>query len=128
MATVKDSSGRAWIRVTKTNPQGAIMAVFQFGGTGADTPSAIKVDAQGEVVIAGSTTSKDFPVTVALVPAVQKSAAFVVKLDSGLASITASTLIGGSKYAASYQGRGTVASGVDVDSAGNVYLGVAPVR
>ena len=97
---MKDSSGRAWIRRVKTNPPGAIVAVFQFGGTGADTPSAIKVDTQAEVVIAGSTTSKDFPVTVALVPAAQrKDAAFVSETDSRLASITASTLIGGNKYA-----------------------------
>jgi len=122
VATVTDSSGRAWIRVTKTNPQGAVVAAFQFGGTGQDTPSAIKVDAQGEVAIAGSTTSQDFPVTTVLVPAVQKSAAFVVKLDSGLAGIIASTLLGGSQYAAAYLG-GTGAGALDVDSAGNVYLG-----
>ena len=122
VATVKDSSGRARIRVTKTNPQGAVVASYQFGGTGTDTPSAIKVDPQGEVVIAGSTTSRDFPVTTTLVPAIQKSAAFVVKLDSGLAGIIASTVIGGSQYAASYLS-GTGAGAVDVDSAGNVYLG-----
>jgi uncharacterized protein (TIGR03437 family) len=123
VATVDDSSGRAWIRVTKTDLQGAVVASSQFGGTGTDTPTAIKVDAQAEVVIAGTTNSKDFPVTVALVPAIQKSAAFVVKLDSGLVNITASTLIGGSKYAPSYQGSGTVASGLDVDSEGDIYLG-----
>ncbi len=122
VATVADSSGREWIRVTKTNPQGAVAATFQFGGTGKDTPAAIKVDAQGEVVIAGSTTSTDFPVTATLVPAIQKSAAFVVKLDSGLSRIIASTLLGGSQYAASYLA-GTGAGAVDVDSAGNVYLG-----
>jgi uncharacterized protein (TIGR03437 family) len=122
VATVKDLSGRAWIRVMKTNPQGAVVASYQFGGTGADQPAAMKVDTQGEVVIAGSTTSTDFPVTTTLGPAIQKSAAFVVKLDSGLTGITASTLIGGDKYAASYLS-GTGAGAVDVDAAGNVYVG-----
>jgi uncharacterized protein (TIGR03437 family) len=122
VATVSDSSGRAWIRVTKTNPQGSVVASYQFGGTGMDTPSAIKVDAQGEVVIAGSTTSTDFPTTTTVGPAIKKSAAFVVKLDAGLAGITASTLLGGSQYAASYLS-GTGAGAVDVDSAGNVYVG-----
>ena len=38
---VTDSSGRSWIRVTKTDTQGAAVATFLFGGTGTDTPSAI---------------------------------------------------------------------------------------
>lgn len=119
---VKDESGRAWIRVIKTNPQGAVVATYQFGGTGSDTPEAMKVDAQGEVVIAGTTTSTDFPVTTVLVPAIQKNAAFVVKLDSGLTGIVAATLLGGSQYTASYLA-GTGAGALDVDSAGNVYVG-----
>ena len=117
-----DESGRAWIRVTKTNPRGAVVATYQFGGTGSDTPAAIKVDTQGEVVIAGTTTSTDFPVTTVLVPAIRRNAAFVVKLDSGLTGIIASTLLGGSQYTASYLA-GTGAGALDVDSAGNVYLG-----
>jgi uncharacterized protein (TIGR03437 family) len=122
VTTVTDSSGRAWIRVTKTNAQGVIVATIQFGGTATDTPTAIKVDAQGEVVIAGTTNSKDFPVTNSIVPTVQRSAAFVVKVDSGLTGIIASTLIGGSNYAASCRYCGTGASALDVDSAGNIYL------
>ena len=121
VATVKDSSGRAWIRVTKTGAQGAVVATFQFGGTGTDTPAAIKVDAQGEVVIAGSTTSTDFPVTTSLVPAIQFAAAFVVKLDSGLTGIIASTLLGGIQYPSGPY-CGTEAEAMDADSAGNVYL------
>lgn len=122
VATVRDLSGRAWMRVTKTNPQGAVVASYQFGGTGADQPAALKVDTQGDVVIVGSTTSTDFPVTTAVGPAIQKSAAFVVKLDSGLTGMIASTLLGGSKYAASYLS-GTGAGAVDIDVAGNVYVG-----
>jgi hypothetical protein len=112
VATVIDSSGRAWLRVTKTSPQGAVVASFQFGGSGRDVPVAMKVDAQGEVVVAGWTSSTDFPITTSLVTDIQTGAAFVVKLDSGLAGIIASTLIGG----------GTTAGALDVDSAGNIYL------
>jgi uncharacterized protein (TIGR03437 family) len=119
---VGDESGRVWIRVTKTNPQGKVVATYQFGGTGSDAPEAMKVDEQGEVVIVGTTTSTDFPVTTVLVPAIRKNAAFVVKLDSGLIGIIASTLLGGSQYAASYLA-GTGAGALDVDSAGNVYVG-----
>jgi uncharacterized protein (TIGR03437 family) len=111
-AKVADPSGRAWIRVTRTSPQGAILASFQFGSSGTDRPVAIRVDAQGEVVIAGSTSSTDFPVTTSLVTDIKNGAAFVVKLDTGLTGIIASTLIGG----------GTGAGAMDVDSAGNVYL------
>src|ERR1019366_2694395 len=70
VTTVADLSGRRWMRVTKTNPQCEVVASVQFGGTGTDTPSAIKVGPQGEVVIVGSTTSEDFPVTTKLVPAI----------------------------------------------------------
>jgi uncharacterized protein (TIGR03437 family) len=120
---VTDASGRAWIRVTKTNPLGGVVATYQFGGTGSDTPSAMKVDAQGEVVIAGTTTSTDFPVTTTLVPAIRNGAAFVVKLNSGLTGIIASTLLGGKSYVPPFLGSGTTAETLDVDSAGNVYLG-----
>lgn len=122
VASVTDSSGRAWIRVTKTNAQGAVVATFQFGGTATDTSAAIKVDAHGEVLIAGTTNSRDFPVTASLVPVIQNAAAFVVKLDSGLTGIIASTLIGGSNYAASCRYCGTGAGALDVDPAGNIYL------
>jgi uncharacterized protein (TIGR03437 family) len=123
VGTVTDSSGRAWIRVTKTNPNGVVTATYQFGGTDTDTPAAVKINAKGEVVIAGSTNSTDFPVTATLVAAIKGWAAFVVKLDAGLTGITASALLGGSKYAPSYQGGfGAGASGLDVDAAGNVYL------
>ena len=120
--TIADESGRGWIRAMKTNAQGAMLAAFQFGGTGTDTAAAIGVDPQGDVVIVGSTTSTDFPVTVSLVPGIMPSAAFVVKLDSGLTRIIASTLLGGTRVAPSCSACGTVANAVAFDSSGDVYV------
>lgn len=50
--------------VTKLNPAGTSLIYSTFlGGTGADAPYALTVDAQGNAYVAGSTTSPNFPVT-----------------------------------------------------------------
>ncbi len=114
VSTVIEPSGRPQIRVTKTDSQGNTLAAFDFGGTGGDTPAAVAVDGQGDVFVAGTTTSSDFPTTVTLGPT-SGGAAFVVELDGALTGVLAAVKLGGT------QGSATGAA-VGVDGSGNVYV------
>jgi len=96
-----------------------------FGGSGADSAAGIGVDQSGNVFLAGSTSSSDFP----LKNAVQNkpgggvcitasgqantacSDAFVVKLSADLQTLLYSTLLGGNGADS--------ASGIAVDAQGN---------
>lgn len=122
VAMVQELSGLPQIRATKTDPQGNVLASFDFGGsshTYADTPSGIAIDPDGNLVIVGTTDSVDFPWTTALLSSAALPAGFVVKLDSQLTKIVFSTLLGGSKSSNFLE---TSANAVAVDSAGNIYV------
>ncbi|HJT87305.1 MAG TPA: hypothetical protein VJ732_05600 [Bryobacteraceae bacterium] len=121
VSTVVEPSGRSRIRATKTDSQGNILATLDFGGSRADTPAAAATDSKGNLLIAGATTSADFPVASPQIPSILGSAAFVVKLDSGLTRILASTLLGGKQYASSLH-YGTSGTALALDRADNVYL------
>ena len=87
--------------------QNAFVAQLQFpnvihyssylGGSGKDSASAITLDSQGNIVIAGSTTSTDFPTTNPL-QAVNEGGTdgFVTKFNSTFTGTQYSTYIGGS--------------------------------
>jgi uncharacterized protein (TIGR03437 family) len=49
--------------VTKLDANGGIVFSTYLGGSGADTPNALQTDAAGNIYVAGSTTSFDFPAT-----------------------------------------------------------------
>jgi hypothetical protein len=118
VATVQEPSGRPQIRAIKTNPQGNVLASFDFGGSSIsfpDAPYGAAVDPQGNLVIVGFTSSQDFPVAGPPIQNTSPPAGFILKLDSQLTSIIFSTLLGGS------QG-GTYANAVALDPAGNIYL------
>jgi hypothetical protein len=84
-----------------------------LGGTSSDTASAIAADAQGNVYIAGSAGSADFPVTQGALQATNSAppSGFVAKLDPTGTTLLYSTHLGG------------IAGGVlAVDGAGNAYI------
>ena len=87
-----------------------------LGGTGDDEASALAFDAQGNLYVAGSTYSSDYPTTPGAYSRTVRgrSDAFISKLDSGLSRLLASTTIGGSYYDS--------ASAITLDSQGNVFL------
>jgi Beta-propeller repeat/Cep192 domain 4/Divergent InlB B-repeat domain len=100
--------------VAEVNPQGALLFSTYLGGSGEDAGNAIAVDAAGNIYVAGSTASTDFPI---FNPAQASSAgqgdAFIAKLGPG-GSLVYSTYLGGSGA--------DEARGIAVDAAGNVYV------
>ncbi len=85
-----------------------------LGGDGWwDEGMAIKADAQGNAYVAGYTDSDNFPVYNPIQPAQPGGYAFISKLAADGASFIYSTYFGGG---------GEINCGMDVDSAGNVYV------
>ena len=105
--------------VSKLNPAGSALVFSTFiGGAGDDEGDAIALDAAGNVYVAGTTNSSNFPLVNAFQPnkggaSVDKDA-FVLKLNASGGTILYSTFLGGS---AAEQ-----ATGIAVDSAGNAYV------
>ncbi|MGB8788955.1 MAG: SBBP repeat-containing protein [Candidatus Acidiferrales bacterium] len=123
--TLKGSGGYAF--VSKINPagQGSADLVYStfLGGSGtaavADEGLAIGVDSGGNVNVAGSATSPDFPTTVGAFQTTLNNPAgnaFLSRLDPTGASLLYSSYLGGSK------GIGDAALGLSLDSSGTAYL------
>lgn len=90
-----------------------------FGGTRSDYPVSIAMDAAGNVYLAGSTYSADFPVKAGSYLTTKPSSTsyysgFVSKLGSNGTTLVWSTYLGGTG--------GDVISGAAIDSAGNAYV------
>jgi uncharacterized protein (TIGR03437 family) len=103
--------------VVKWSPDGSQMLYSTFfGGSYSDQIAAITVDPQGEAIIAGTTTSSDFPVTQTISPASPSTtnSGFVAKLSADGSQSIYSSLLGASQ--------GVTISGVAIDSAGAPYI------
>ncbi|PYS75038.1 MAG: hypothetical protein DMF73_02160, partial [Acidobacteria bacterium] len=86
-----------------------------LGGSGDDSGSSIAIDSSGNVYVAGTTSSTNFPTRGAAFPNNKAlSDIFVTKIDATGANIIYSTYIGGSGL--------DRADGVAVDSSGNAYV------
>ena len=105
--------------ITKLSPDGSSLVYSTYlGGSGLDTIAAIALDAQDEVVLAGTTKSTDFPLANALETNLHgtsgNSDAFVAKIAANGSALVFSTYLGG----AGVDG----ATGVAVDSQGNIVV------
>ena len=106
--------------VTKLDPTGALVFSTFLGGSGDDAGNAIVVDGSGNVLVAGTTTSGNFPVQGASPFAPFQSTlrggndAFVAKLDP----------TGGTLVYSTYLGSNTddFGTGIAVDALGNAYV------
>jgi|GEM_PF-1537671 len=86
-----------------------------LGGNGADSSNSIAIDSAGNVYIAGSTTSTDFPISGAYQPTNGGGTdAYVTKMNATGTALLYSTYLGGR-----LQDHGT---GIAVDAAGNAYM------
>lgn len=85
---------------------GSILASTYFGGQGSAAISGIAADVSGNIYIAGSTTSPDFPA-----PPASGATMFVAKFDSSLNLL----------YATFVPGAGSIAA-IAADSAGSAVL------
>ena len=122
------SSGSADAFVTKLNPAGSALVYSTYlGGSGVDLGTGIAVDAQGNAVVTGGTSSSNFPTVNAVQPAFRGSAgdpggfqpagwgdAFLTKLTADGSTAIYSTYLGGSGLD---EGRG-----IAVDAAGAAYV------
>jgi hypothetical protein len=86
-----------------------------LGGSGGDMAYAITVDTAGNAYVAGEASSTNFPVTPGAFQTTNPAgSAFVTKLNPTGTALVYSTYLGGSS--------GATASGLAVDTSGNVYL------
>src|ERR1035441_9790296 len=91
--------------------------VSYLGGAGTDAGTSVAVDASGNIYVAGSTTSDDFPTQPGSLKTVKPAGsymAFVTKLSPDGSTILYSTYLGGDGDSG--------ASGLQVDAAGNAYV------
>jgi uncharacterized protein (TIGR03437 family) len=117
--------------LAKLNPQGTGLVFSTFlGGTGDDAGTAVRLDALGNIYVAGFTNSNDFPTTT---DAVQRAFGgrgqqnqnqdygdgFVAQFDATGAKLTYSTFFGG--------GADDEVMAMAIDSAGNAFIGGSTV-
>ena len=101
--------------LTKFDPNGAMLYSTVLGGSGIDSATGIAVDAMGDMFVAGYTSSRDFPTSHPLQPALNgPSDAFVTALNAQGNAFIFSTYVGGSGDDA--------ASGIAVDAMGYSYV------
>lgn len=97
-----------------------------LGGSRADLVTALTIDGNGNIFLAGATNSNDFPVSTGTVGTALGGGtcqsglypcfdAFVAKFNSDASQLLLATFLGGNDD--------DFASGVVVDSAGNIYVG-----
>jgi uncharacterized repeat protein (TIGR01451 family) len=113
------TTAEGYLFLAELNPSGSgLVYAAIFGGNVSDVAIAVAVDAFGEAVVAGWTSSADFPTTAsAFQPALAGSGpnVFVTKLDAAGANLLYSTYLGGST--------GTnIGNAVALDTNGNIYL------
>jgi hypothetical protein len=106
--------------VTKLNASGGLVYSTYLGGANDDGASAASVDASGNVYVAGSTSSSNYPTTSGVFQTVNQGAsggnknAFVTKLNSSGSALVFSTFLGGAF--------GTLANAMAIDASGSSYV------
>jgi hypothetical protein len=110
------ATGAANAFIAKINAAGSSLVYSTYlGGSGSDTGAAIAVDSSGNVVIAGSTTSANFPVSSAVQSAYAGGGdAFIAKLNAAGSQLVFSTFYGGTGQDNGY--------GIALDPSGNIYV------
>jgi uncharacterized protein (TIGR03437 family) len=108
--------GGSDVFVSKLDPNGQVLFTDIFAGKGVDTGTAIALDPSGNIYIAGTTTSNDFPLSKAL--QTQPSpygSGFIIKLSNDGSTVLYSTYFGGVLGSTSI-------TALAMDAKGNLYL------
>ena len=131
---VDQPGGEFDVWVVKLNPAASeFVYAVRFGGEKTDLAAGIAVDALGNALVTGSTSSQDFPAAAGARPFPPSQCfyevhspfpppplegscgeAFVAKLDAAGSTLTYATTLGGAD--------GDSAEGLSLDSGGNVYV------
>ena len=106
----------AKIDPTKYGADSLVYLTF-LGGSGDETGGLVDVDGQGNVAVAGTTTSTDFPVTDGSTLTSGGNDATVTEIDGTGSKLIYSTMFGGNGEEAT-QGAG----GIALDGAGNIFI------
>ena len=108
--------GGSDVFISKLDPNGQLLFTDTFGGKGVDIGNAIALDPSGNIYIAGSTTSPDFPLSKALQTQPNTNGTgFIMKLSNDGTTILYSTYFGGTLGTTSI-------SSLATDVRGNLYL------
>jgi uncharacterized protein (TIGR03437 family) len=120
-------SAQAHVFVTKLDPNGKVLFTDTFAGQGADVGTAITVDPSGNIYIAGTTTSPDFPIfpinkalQTQIFPGpatngLPQGSGFITKLSNDGTTVLYSTFFGGTL------GQSAITS-LATDANGSLYL------
>lgn len=117
-------SAQAHVFVAKLDPDGNVLFTDTFAGQGVDTGAAVTVDRSGNIYIAGTTSSADFPLSnplqtqispVSTVNGVPVGTGFIIKLSNDGTNVLYSTFFGGTL------GQSAITS-LATDASGNLYL------
>ena len=102
--------------VAALNPYGSsILNATFLGGTGTDSAYGIALDGSGNLFIAGSTNSIDFPEQAAIQPSYKGDGdAFIAGFNNQLSALLYATYFGG--------GGSDVAAAIAADASGNAYV------
>lgn len=101
--------------VVKLDPAGALAYSTYLGGSGTDIGYGIAVDAQGNIALAGSTDSPDFPTASPTQSQIGGGIdAYVAKLNPAGSALIYASYLGGTADEEGY--------GIGVDASGNAYV------
>lgn len=116
LPTQAASGGGVDVFVAKLNPAGnTLIYATYFGGRGDDRAAGVAVDSSGQVRVAGSTNSTNFPLSSAVRSSLGGAKdAFVTALNANGNGVLFSTYLGGTDI--------DQATAVAVDAAGNTYV------
>lgn len=105
--------GNADAFVAKLNSAGSALIYSTYlGGTSTDTAHGLAIDSTGNVYLAGSTNSQDFPVANPVQSTNAGNAAFAAKINASGNALSYST----------YLGEGADGNGIAIDTTGNAYV------
>lgn len=122
--TCTSNSPDVFITKFNANGTGQVFSTY-LGGSGYDQPTAIAVDANGNVVVTGYTQSTDFPLKNAIshgyvYPAPGCPMGFITSLTPNGSALNYSSILGGG--AQLDQSSTTYATALALDASGNAYI------